>query len=294
MENTSQTSSLPNFFERLKDIHRFSLNVDLPRLPMFSDHGFRALITETAYDVCLKAIQTASFYSEENLDVSSNDETITVQYKDDEYNFRLTCSPSHLKIARDGSSMETFKKWYENFMPHTPNIVKDLLSSLSQSKTARIIEPLRLQYSFGFIMYDFRDEESDTPRKNFEIINKLLSKTPGDDGRIITTPSYDPALVRMDYNVHKWVKKDNDNYRNLIFRIEAPANNRSTSLWASFVYKGETYTDPDTGNRTPMRSDFVLNEFGEAFDFLQNIAANGFLDSVLGNYIFKTTTGDIP
>ena len=178
-------------------------------------------------------------------------------------------------------------------MPSAQGIMTNVANILSQ-ESGRKLDIIRASYRFKFLIYDIKAENGDKKVRNSEIMQKLLNGFPDDRGRMTTDPSVLQTVSRADVSIGRWIGPE-DRRRLVRFTVEAPANMEWSSLWFEFTYGSESYTSPDTGVRMEVGAENVLAEYEPAYlEFLRESAINGFLQSLMSGYRFRTTSSDIP
>lgn len=283
-------------FSQLSDIQEFSLVVEIPPINEWTDEKFSSNVQHKLYENLLEVVRAAKFYYEDELSISREITGIEVSYKDDRYYFSVECNVKYVIIKRNGSSFTNFHDWYRSFMPSAQGVITNAVTILSDL-AGRKIYPLRASHRFKFLIYDIRSSNTLEPVRNSEIVQKLLKAFPDDSGRLAEpekSPEVLRSLGRLDINLTKWIKPEND-WRRLTYSVEAPGNLNYSTLWFTFEYIGESYTSPETSEREAFNSDVFLTEHSQAYiSFLRDNAIQGFMTGLLSGYQFKSSSNSLP
>ena len=290
---TFATYSSSPIFSKLIDIREFTLVANVPPLFTWSDDKLSRKVADRIFEQLREVVRAARFYFDHELKASVDADGVAVTYADDRYDFRVACSGSNIAIVRRGSSLSNFHAWYTALMPSAQGIVTNVANILSQ-ESGRKLDVIRASYRFRFLVYDIQAENGDRKVRNSEIMRKLLNGFPDEKGKMTTDPAVLQTVSRADVSVGRWIGPEHR--RRLVrFSVEAPANMEWSSLWFEFTYGSESYTSPDTGVRMEIGAEDVLAEYESAYiDFLRESAINGFLQSLMTGYRFRTTSSEIP
>lgn len=287
------STNVDSFFDRVHEIKDFSLVVALPPIMHWSDSKFAVKLAERLYDEVQSIVRTAEFFYETQIRATHAADKVVVEYADDKFDFSITCSRDGIHILRPGSRMAAFTEWYRRFMPQCKQLVDSIVAVL-QDLLGRKISPVGVIYRFSVITFDFRQPLLPAHRlRNFEVLQPLCAALPRDDGSLGGTTESVQSVSRFDFNVHRWHGAVGAR-RNVVYRVEAPANKDYTSIWFTFAFKGETYTEPSTGVRYEVNVEDLLEEHESAFDWFRDCALGGFMKSLLGQHQFDTTASFIP
>jgi hypothetical protein len=296
------TNEIPDFdeyskgriFRLLEDIRRFTVVAEIPPVARWADDNFSRRVLDKLYENVHDVVQAAGFYYEDTLKCSREPDGVAVSYPDDRFGFAVTCSEKAIRITRTGSRLSNFHDWYKAFMPSAQGVLTKAATILSE-ETATKISILLARFRFDFLIYDLATEGAQRKSvRNSEIMQKLLKGFPDDQGMITETPNVLASLGRVDVDMTRWIGEEGSR-RRLGFSVEAPGNLEYSTLWFNFQYMGETYTSPETGTREPFNPSDFLTEYAPAYvSFLRDNAINGFMDSLLHSYYFKSTAGSLP
>jgi len=286
----------PGIFTNLSNINGFAILIELPKAARWVATPSAQRVAAKVYDEVRGVLEAAEFYEIQHLDLVVSDEKIGVRYRDDEYAFSvLFDSDGDLAIRREGSSFERFHEWYVRFMPSLRGLVDRLLQAVSEevyAEVGRELKQIRAQYTFEIIAYDLKKPAVDGIERNTSVLKKLLNSMPDQDGHIREDLESD-ELGRVDVSVNRWDTTGQSPVRE-IYRVEAPANRRYTSLWFSFVYVGETWASRDNV-RGPFDPTTFLSEYEPPYvNFLRGKALLNFVAELTDGYEFQTTAGRLP
>lgn len=280
-------------FSKLVDIREFALVAEVPPLFTWSDAKLARKVADRIFEQLRDVVRAARFYFDTELKASIDEDGVAITYADDRYDFRVVCQGSSIAIHRRGSSLSNFHGWYTALMPSAQGIVTNVANILSQ-ESGRKLDIIRAQYHFKFLIYDIQPDNQTKTVRNSEIMRKLLNGFPDDSGRMTTVQDTLQTVSRADVSVGRWIGAD-QRRRLVRYSVEAPANMEWSSLWFHFTYGSESYTSPDTGVRMEVSAEGVLAEYEAAYiEFLRGCAINGFLESLMTGYRFRTTASDIP
>jgi hypothetical protein len=286
-------TSKKKVFDSLTDINRFALVADIPPLPQVGESSFASLLSTGLYAAMEKAIGSAKFFNEDQLELISGPGNAGVTYRDDRYDFALKVTSSTLSIERSGSPFEDFHYWYTGLMPQMPALMATALDVLTKLAD-REFRMLRASYNFSFILHSLAHAESNRRMRNYEVMQKLIRGIPSDAGLLTEDEDVVRAAGRIDVNISRWVKETGP-WRRLRYSAEAPANKEGAGLWLTFGYGGETYSDPDSRIRARFSHREFLGEWDRAYmQFLRDRAILGFLETLMRGVTFKTTAGSLP
>jgi len=286
-------------FNNLSTIQSFSLLLDIPPSPEIARADVAGSIAAGFYGHVREAVKKAKFFADEELSLSADAGTARVTYNDDRFDFAVLAQDGNIMLQRAGSNMEDFHAFYGRLCEHLPEMMKGCLSTISEVPK-RSCEITRGRYIFEFLIYDIRSTESNRPIRNSEVIGKVITVVPGDDGALspLSEPNTLTRIGRIDANVSRWVKAAHAGGMRLeVYRLEAPANKEGTALWAKFSYGGETYTVPNLGDkeRVSFNGNHFLEEYENAYiGFLRNKALDRFLRSLMTGCSFKSSASTLP
>lgn len=288
-----KTFRIGKLLPKISDISDFSFIAEIPSINLGNDPKIMHRVGDRIYDLMQDVVRAADFHKVDVLRVVNGADQIVVQYPDDQFDFAVRCGSKTIAITRSGSRFANFHDWYVAFMPSAQGVLTTVATILSE-ELERKIELQRAWYEYKFLVYDLHPENTDDLIRNTEIMKKLLKGFPDDQGVIIDSTEIFGALGRVDIDMSRWIG-DPGERRRIRFSVEAPGNKRYSSLWFSFQYIGETYTDPDTNLREAFEADLLLSEYDKAYiQFLRDSAINGFMEWLLKGYRFNTTSGGLP
>src|SRR4051812_29020360 len=119
-------------FEKLIDIREFSLVAEIPPIQSLADQQFSNRLAYQIYEQLREVVKAAGFYYEDHLEVSKGANRVTVEYRDDQYNFGVICSEEMISIRRQGSQLGSFHDWYTALMPSAQGILTNISAVLSK------------------------------------------------------------------------------------------------------------------------------------------------------------------
>jgi hypothetical protein len=238
-------------------------------------------------------VKAAGFYYEDELKTIREADKVAVEYGDDRFDFGVACTDRHIRIVRRGSRLSNFHEWYWGFMPSAQGVLTTVASILTD-ELHRKVDVQRAAFQFHFVIHDLRDENTSTLVRNSAVMRKLLKGFPDDRGMITDNPNVVSSLGRVDVNLSRFVGEPGRR-RRLRFGVEAPANLEYSTLWFSFSYGGESYTEATTGKREGFDPNVFLSEYEQAYvGFLRDCALTGFLEWLMRGYTFKSSSGNLP
>lgn len=287
--NTFDTKNA--FAYTVGDINSFTITAEFPAVADWDDPKLRARLHDRLHDDVTKLLRTAEFYSESSVEQRKGPDYFSIVYKDDTFDFEVTCHSNKLVLTKTGMSLSSFHLWYHAAVPSIKTTFHSLLDVLSKS-LGRNQTITSVIYQFRFIAYDFVDRGK--PLKNFQVISKVLTQMPNELGLIEDVPTDPKGISRLDYAASIWDGSDKDHRRRLSYAVSAPGNRSYTGLWFDFAYGSETYKDPTTGKREWVDPAILLDEYDRVYEFMWKRAVGGFMKSILGQLDFKTTNSYIP
>lgn len=280
-------------FSKLSEIRSFSLTGEVPPISGWSDNAFSARVVDRIYESLRDVVQAAGFYFEDQLKTTRQVNGVAVEYSDDQFDFVVVCQENQISINRRGSRLSNFHAWYQGLMPSAQGILANVANILTE-ETHRKIDILRASYRFQFLIYGMHTDTGNRSVRNSEIMQKLLKGFPDENGTITDSSTVLSSLGRLDVDLSRWIGLPN-NRRRLHYSVEAPGNQAYSSVWFSFSYIGESYTDPSTGSREAFDPNGFLGEYDQAYQmFLRDSAINGFLEWLMKGYYFRSTSGNLP
>lgn len=280
-------------FSQLADIREFALIAETPPIAMWGDDLFARIVLNRIYENLRDVIQAAGFFFEDELKASRALDRISVSYDDDRFGFQVICTEKSIVIQRSGSRFSSFHDWYRAFMPSAQGVLTKVSTILTE-EMHRKIDILRASYQFDFIIHEIHLETTDHKVRNSEIMRKLLKGFPDEQGAITDSADIIDSLGRVDVNLNRWIGLEG-NRRRLNYAVQAPGNLNYSSLWFTFAYMGESYTDPESNMREAFNSNAFLSEYDAAYtSFLRDSAINGFMEWLMRGYRFKSTAGSLP
>jgi len=280
-------------FSQLADIREFALIAETPPIGILGDDHFSRVVINRIYENLRDVIQAAGFYFEDELKASRSVDRFSVSYEDDRFGFAVVCTEKSIIIQRSGSRFNNFHDWYRAFMPSAQGVLTKVSTILTE-ELHRKIDVLRASYQFDFIIHDMYLESTDQKVRNSEIMRKLLKGFPDEQGSITDSPDITDSLGRMDVNLNRWIGSEG-NRRRLMYNVQAPGNMNYSSLWFTFAFMGESFTDPETNTREAFNSSAFLSEYDAAYSsFLRDSAINSFLEWLMRGYRFKSTAAGLP
>lgn len=281
-------------FDQLTDIRGFNLLFDIPPIPELSSRDFAANLSTRMYRHVRDAVSSAKFYAVDELKLSASTNAATVNYDDDRYDFGVRIKDGTIAVVRGGSRFSDFHKFYSSLFLHMPQLMNESRREIAEV-TGRECIFMRGAYVFEFLIHDIRPRGSDRSVRNSEVIGRLINGIPGDNGALSNEVGVLNTAGRIDINISRWVKTQSG-MRICRYTIEAPANKEGAAVWFKFSYGGETYSNPDRDQeRTPFEPEHFLDESDRAYvKFLRDTAIDGFLESLLKEYSFKTSAYQLP
>lgn len=286
-------------FDNLLDIRQFTLVLDLAPLPELASREIASGVATDMYGIVLRAVEEAGFFQQDSLTIRSDASVAAVLYEDDVYDFLVQVSygaedgnrQGQLTISRQGSRFEDFHKWFAAIEGQIPELVKGILSILSDH-TGREIQAFRGQYQFRFLLYELRSGDAQRAIRNSDVIRKLIRGVPDDDGVLSEADDVVRSAGRIDVNLSRWVNLGGK-WRLERYIVEAPGNKQGAGLWLVFSYAGETYSMDEA--RVRFEHEPFLAEAGRAYvNFLRDKALGRFLAGLLQDVTFRSTAGNLP
>jgi hypothetical protein len=282
-------------FDMLTDIQRFSLHFDIPPVPEMADAVFSGALATRMYKHVRDAVNHAKFYANDELSLTASGGSASVLYGDDRFDFGLEIRDGSITLQRQGSRFEDFHRFYADLFMHVPQMFNELRKEIADM-TRRECTLVRGAYVFEFLIFDIQPASGVGRRvRNSEVMRKVITGVPGDDGVLSNSDSVLADAGRVDVNISRWVEMDTG-MRLYRYSLEAPANKDGAALWVKFSYGGETYSSPSgRQQRTPFNADQFLTEYDRAYvGFLRDTAIGGFLASLFREYVFRTSAYLLP
>jgi hypothetical protein len=279
------------FAFKVQNINNFTLTAAFPAIADWENAKLRSLLHDRLHDDISKLLRSAEFFSEERLEQKTGADYFTVQYEDDVYDFAISCYHNRLVLEKRGVLLRTFHHWYHAAVPGVKTVFDSLLSLMS-TELKRNQAITSVSYKFRFVTYDF--SSSGKPKKNFQVLNRLITLVPGPTGDIASMSDEPKDISRLDYHANCWDSDGNGQRRRLSYSAQAPANRNYSGLWFDFAYGSETYADPETGAREASDPGLLLDEYERVYAFMWHRAVGGFMKSLLNKIDFETTASYIP
>ncbi len=280
-----------SFAYKVHDINSFQMTIDFPMIADWENDEIRARLQDRLHDDMIALLQTAQFYSESQLQQSKSADNFSILYKDDIYDFQVSVYQNKVVISKSGLKMQTFHFWYQSALPGMRTLVSSLLD-LMEELLRRKMNVTNVIYRFGFVAYDFRKDAKEN--KNYQVLNRLITKIPGSDGMIESVEGSSTEISRADYKVNVWDRNSSDGRLSVTYDVSAPANRDYSGLWFNFLFGTQTYSDPDTGQRQREMPEQMLEEYDTVYRLLWRKGIQGFMRSLLDGLEFKTTATYIP
>jgi hypothetical protein len=303
--------SMAPVFGNLKNINRFELLVEVPKLYRITGSSASQYLVGTLYDEVTRALEAASFYAFDRLRPVLDQNRAGVAFEDDDYGFQIVLdADGDIVLARSGSSFQRFHEWYRRLMPSVESLVNRLVVAFaevvsthrkthsSDEKDVHEVHPVMVSYSYNFVGYDFKRPPAETLERNVAIMTRLLGVVPQEDGHLVAVPERDIEALReygrLDVTLSRWSENPGGKARQL-YSVSAPGNRRHSTVFFNFSYRGETYQDPATGERHLFDPSDFLKFFEIPYvAFLKEKALEGFLTDLTDGFVFETTTGSLP
>ncbi|WP_369260146.1 hypothetical protein [Streptomyces sp. R35] len=291
-----------DIFRMLTDVNEFALIADIPPVPELSDPVKASGMSSAIYDSVVTAVDSARFFSEDELTLMSGPSKCGVAYNDDRFDFELQLDNSRIMLHRQGSRFADFHDWYLSLMPNVKVLIASILEMLRKT-TDREFKVFRAGFAFKFLLHDLKkfsgsplQEES---VRNSYIMSRLVSGVPSDTGRLSRDEKFVSDTSRTDVNITRWVEVERTPGQVLRrlerYAVEAPANKNGAGLWLTFGYSGETYSFPDGTGRIGFSHREFLDEWDTAYiDFLRDKAIKEFLATLTSDCGFRTSAGNLP
>ncbi|MGY1502924.1 hypothetical protein ACW4TU_41220 [Streptomyces sp. QTS52] len=307
----------PPIFENLENVNAFDLTVELPKVLRMASRDQLFIVTDLIYAEVFKILKEAHFHARDRLTLVNSESQVGCSYDDDEFGFEVFIdSDGDLRITRQGSSFSRFHQWYVGLMPSVETLVSRIVDQLGQLAASKytstvlqaalqedqsegeegLLKPLRVQFTYRFIAYDFMIAPAKTALPNYAVMKKLLGVLPRPDGSLRETKDDQESpeqFGRLDYRASRWTKDSGEAWGRQAYSIEAPGNRRFSTVWASFSYVGETKVDGAS------RSEFDATNFLKRYqvpyvEFLRERALDNFLGNLTAGMTFQTATGRLP
>lgn len=280
------------FAYKIKNINTFRITVNFPYMHGILEGDSLRMVTERLYSDTVNLIERARFFNLMELTQSQEEDHISLRYSDDIYDFRFMLYQDRLVLQKAGGKLATFYRWYRDAVIELEGIVLSLMA-LFKEISGREVEPTRVVYVYRFIAHDLVEEKSGEEIKNTEIMKKILTKVPNEEGEIKDFQKAGVEISRLDYSASTWIG-DGEDRRVLRYQVEAPSNNEYTSIWLTFQYDIATYTDPKTSQRTMGKAEDLLREYDRAFELTWKNGLNGLMKTLFSGIKFETTASTIP
>lgn len=275
----------------VENINSFSLAAEFPAVADWDDPKLRARLHDRLHDDVTKLLRTAEFFSESSVEQRKGADYFSVVFNDDMYDFEIRCHSSKIVLAKTGISLSTFHHWFHAAIPSVKTVFQSVLDVLGQSLNRN--QPITsVLFDFGFVAHEF--VERARALRNYQVLAKLVTQAPSDDGMIREMPVDPRDISRLDYKVNRWDGGDRESRRRLTYSVTAPSNRGYTGLWFNFAYGSETFKDPVSGQREWVDPAILLDEYERVYEFMWRRGVGGFMKSLLGSLDFRTTASYIP
>lgn len=296
-----ESFSRDDIFQSLTDVSGFRLEAELPILGIWGDDRAATYTMQLIYDSILGALVTAKLHYPNRLSAVKTDRRMSFEYGDDVYRFEVVLEGAILTIRRSGSSLKRFYTWYMTLAPHFRLLVEKVCAAISTAlqETTGISRPIvvqRVSTQFEVIVLDFRAPRGAAVVRNVGVMEKVLPRAPGVDGRLIPIATELESFARVDASFSKWMADGGSTTWREVFRVEAPGNREWTTLWLAFTRIGETYPNP-TGagreERVPFEALKFLGDYvGPLVGTFRDRGVRGFLSEIMEGYSFRSTPSD--
>jgi hypothetical protein len=291
---------------KVQNIENFEFMAYIPPVFMGWPSAPIAEVGRTTYVKMLDVLDAAKFHYEEELSMRVTDRGFEIRYGDPDAAFEFGLVDNRLILRRSGSSMQRFEWWYRAFMPSLGSLVDSVLRRIEELAHWEGMSVLRSHCGFRIIAYDFRRAGEDTTNsqddpslaslKNTQVISRLISSVPGENGNLVGPENVMSALGRVDYGASRWVEVPNGGWVREIYSVEAPGNRNYSSVWLTLGVNGETFSG--TGDQERYQFDFNRFMSQNGLDFYDDFFIKRFIGSFFGDLFegleFETTTDVIP
>jgi hypothetical protein len=298
------TYSKAPIFRNLANINNFSMLIEVPRVYRWINTPTATLVLSRLYDEVSRALTAAEFHSLNRLKPVLTQRSVSVEFDDADYGFTLVFDEDgDLNLLRRGSSFARFYEWYRRFMPSLESLVSRVLQGILEEVTmgrpsgqsfSPVLRPVRAQYRFRFIAYDFVRPPSDVVVRNSEVMTRLVQSLPGASGHLegVSASAFE-EFGRMDVNLNRWSPHPMG-YCREVYAVEAPGNRGYSSVWFEFSYIGESREDA-AGERTAFDPSLFLSRVDVPIDqFLRQRAIEAFVQDFTEGFVFQTTPSSLP
>lgn len=285
-------------------VNQFSLTVELPAAQSLNVHDdLKRELGARLYRSVAEVIEAAELHAVNDLQLDWSDGDISVIYDDDTFGFRVGIGKDlSIRVTRTGSSLRLFHNWYRMIMPYVQGLMSRIGLDLSEILRSDFdLRPLRVGYKFSLITFDFVSVRGGHTVSSHELIGPLLSKRPGEDGKLLSVaPGGGAAQTlksgRMDIQISNFRQMTPEIILREIYSIQAPGNQEYRGIWFDFHCIAETIREGNQiERRTPPQPEFLLENYEVPYvDFFRDRALAGFLGDFFKNWQFSCATGSMP
>ncbi len=275
----------------------FKLTISISRVYYGRDDEFMARLASTIYDSVLSLVQTAGFYNDMSIDDVVEQHALKVTYNDDSNGFELFCTRDSIIITRQSCRWDEFREWFNAIMPHIPEQLTSITTKM-KDLGGRIIKVRKVEYSFRFICFEMKCPSAPGGVgklvTNHAVMEKLISNVPDDGGAVCNLKQQNVTNVaRLDYNVHAWTKTKSGGIRNVVYKVEAPYNRNSSSIWFTFLYRNGDYRSPNGIVHQVSDPQELIQDFESALSWCETQCLNRFMQDVMTGLEYKMSSSTL-
>lgn len=292
----------------LDALNGFRLIVEFPQShDLALPPELRRMFAARLYRNLAEVLESAELYDMNNLSVWWSENNINATYSEPSLAFSVEISSNlRLTIQRSGSSLKVFHAWYQTIMPFAQGLISRAGLDLTEILVSDYdLVPLRAQYIFSIVAFDFQPTHGVDTVTSHEILAPLLGQLPAESGRLSTLSTHpnssrDSSLARIDIKTSRIRYIAPDMPIREIYNVEAPANQGYRGIWFDFTSVAESLSidrrrDGTFQPRIAPRIEFLLEHYEMPYvDFFRDRAVAGFMTDLFKNHNFSCTTGAMP
>lgn len=310
-------SSSP-FIRRVKHIHGFNFLARLSGLGRWNEVVDPSRFALRVLNSLEEALDEAGFVNLPAVQTTIEPELVMFRYQDSEFGFDLTFrGDGSVHLRREGSTLETFHRWYVGLMPSIPAILMRAMAALDSEleRVLRVggsaapvpavgeqgrdrIKLLSASFNFRVILHNFRevsDHQSlpDAPtRRNLDVMRANVAVRVPDTKGVMKdnlAPIDFQRYGRMDYKVN--LRHELQPTIGQFLTVEAPSNANWRALFFDLAYVGENYyANDEQRHRFDQELFLSSSRCADAYiSFFRDIGLEGFVQSVTRDFMFETT-----
>lgn len=278
------TSKNPTY-DDIRDIKSFTMKISFTKISSLKSEGIKNVIADLIVKGLVQHLEQENLFGFANISVKDDNE-VQVVYADDIYHFGILVTEDSFSFARNGSTLESFFRTCEVFLPFFVSIYKDVVSYIQGAAQNIVFVPHFCGYKMTFSIEDFHPstKTNKVTLPNYELMERLIPSI----GRVespITKMGFEHR-GRTDVKVSGRINLNNIEWLAWL-SVDAPGNQNYSTMDMVFELQSTTHEEVE-GIRRPFNPQSIESWKTPLLPFLKDRVFCGFLEDWLSDINVKS------